>query len=140
MRYIDDIEDWSLVGVAPLGLRSLNETERGGLAGYFLKESGNSLLLELRSGAGLGLDGNLLVVTYPVREGEINGGVGSTTCEVRGSVLWWPIDVGCGPRPILSLLVRFHSSSQAGIMWSTHSHPSGLRNPGRSLSRGHLQL
>jgi hypothetical protein len=136
MRYVDNIEGWSLIGVASLGFKSLNETERGALAGYFLRESGNSSLLELKSGAGLGLDGNLLVVTPPVRGGEINGGEGSTICEVRGSVLNRSKVNGCGPRPMLSLLIIFHSSSQAGIMWSTHSHPSGLFHCGLKRSRG----
>ena len=135
MRRVGDTGVGKLVEADSCGLISVTEIDRGGLTEdveVVLKESGNLSLAELRSGGGIGLDDNLLVVIDLARGGSTGGGGADSRSffgEVRDGFLDLTIVKGCGVRsmlPFLSLLANFHSSSQAGIMWSTHSHPSGL--------------
>ena len=130
MRRVGDVGVHSLFGAGFDRPTWLAEDERGSLVAdteVVLNDSGNLSLLELKAGAVIQLDGNLLVVIDLARGGGIGGGTDSSAfvCEVRSCFLDRTIVNGCGVRsmlPVLSLLAAFHSSSQAGIMWSTHSH------------------
>jgi hypothetical protein len=139
---VGDKEIDSLVGIVAGGPRWFTEIERGVLARRLDAEDGEVILdeseysspFELKNGAGLGLDGNLLVVTHLTRESGTSGGAGSTdsVCDVLDCFSDRAIVNGCGVRLMLSLLslvADLHSSSQAGNIWSTHSHPSGLLKP-----------
>jgi hypothetical protein len=95
-----------------------------------LDVDGERSLCKVKSGASMLLEGNLLVIV-PLKRGGNGGTEDKSNLGGGASRLddFLETDKGRGVKSKLSarsLMFVFHSSSQAGIIWSTHSQPFGF--------------